>query len=295
VSSSVPWLSVSPASGSAPSLLQVTVDPATVPGGTSTGFLTITAEGTIERIKVTTVVADGPAIRSVGNAASGTAEIAPNTFLTIYGSGFASGPTVWSPTTELPTSLGGVSVKVNGKPGFISYADGGQINVLAPPDSASGTATVEVTTAKGTASAEAAIGANAPGWFTYSVGKGTWIAALFANTATLVAPAGSLGTTPSRSAKAGDFLALYANGLGPTQPAPPSGVVLTTAYPIGDLSRVLLTIDGNRVPVQFAGLVAPGLYQINVQVPSGLRAGELPVILMIDGRATQPGVTLNFQ
>jgi uncharacterized protein (TIGR03437 family) len=47
--------------------------------------------------------------------------------------------------------------------------------------------------------------------------------------------------------------------------------------------------------VQFAGLVSPGLYQVNVQVPSGIGIGELAVDMFVDGRPTQAGVTLNFQ
>ncbi len=93
----------------------------------------------------------------------------------------------------------------------------------------------------------------------------------------------------------GDYLQLYANGLGPTNPVPSSGVVLPTYYPLDDLSRVKITIGGRDAAVLFAGLVSAGLYQVNVQVPSGVGIGELPVVMFVDGRHTQEGVTLNFQ
>jgi uncharacterized protein (TIGR03437 family) len=154
---------------------------------------------------------------------------------------------------------------------------------------------VEVTTAAGTTTANVVLTPVAPSWFAYTVGSNTWVAALFGNTAIYVAPAGSLGGLTSRSAKAGDILQLYANGLGATTPAAPAGVVLTTAYPLNDLSRVKVTIGGKPAVVQYAGLVSSGLYQVNVQIPSGIGTGELQVEMYVDGQPTQGGVTLNFQ
>ena len=295
VSASVPWATVSPANGIAPQRITVRVDPSGLGAGTYTGTVTITAEGVTEQITVTAVVSPGPVITAVRNAASLTANIAPNSFISIFGSGFAAAPAEWNPNTSLPTILGDVGVRISGKAAFISYVNSGQINLLTPPDAATGTVNVEVTTAAGTATSSAIATPVTPSWFTYAAGKNTWMAALFANTSTYVAPAGSLAGIVSRSAKAGDILQLYANGLGRTSPAAPSGVVLTTAYPLDDLSRVKVTIGGRPATTLFAGLVAAGLYQINVEVPPGIGAGELPIEMFVDGQPTQGGVTLNFQ
>lgn len=298
-SSSVPWATVSPANGTAPMPLRITVAPAGLAPGSYTGSITISAEGTTEQIAVTAVVSAGPVITGVGNAAAGSSLIGGNSFVSIFGAGFAASPVSWAPSTSLPATLGGVSVKINGKAGFISYANNTQINVLAPSlssqDTASGSVQVEVTTAFGNATASVPVVPVGPAWFTYTNGGPIWISALIANTTTLVAPAGIFGLGASRSARAGDFLALYANGLGAISPAAPEGVVLTTAYPLDDLSRVRLTIGGREVPVLYAGLVGAGLYQINVQVPSGLGTGDLPVVMMVSGQPTQDGATLNFQ
>jgi len=284
VAASAAWLKVSPASGTAPQAITVTADPGGLAAGTYTGTVTVSAEGTTQKITVTAIVAAGPVITSVSNAASGTTAIAPNSFVSIYGSGFAAAPIVWSPVTSLPTSLGGVSVRVNGKDAYVYFASATQINVLTPPDTTVGPVAVEVTTGAGTAKATATMAAVTPSWFAYS---GTTLAALFANTATLV------GT--GRAAKAGDILQLYANGLGATIPAAPTGVVLNTAYPLDDLSRVKVLIEGKAATVLFAGLVSSGLYQINVQVPAGIGTGDLQVQMFVDGQETQGGVTLNFQ
>jgi uncharacterized protein (TIGR03437 family) len=294
VTASTPWLKVSPASGTAPQAITVTADPSGLAPGTYTGTVTLAAEATTEKITVTAVVAAGPVITAVSNGASGTAAISPNSFVSIYGSGFAAAPVVWSPVTSLPTSLGGVSVKIDGKDAYVYFASPSQINVLAPPDTTAGPVAAEVTTGAGTAKSTATQTAVTPSWFAYPVGSATTLAALFGNTATLVAPAGSVPGS-SRSAKVGDTLQLYANGLGATIPAAPIGVVLNTAYPLDDLSRVKVTIGGKAATVLFAGLVSSGLYQVNVQVPAGIGTGDLQLQMYVDGQATQGGVTLNFQ
>jgi hypothetical protein len=295
VSSSVPWASVTPATGVAPQRLSVKVDPAGLAPGTYTGTITISAEGTTEKIAITTVVSNGPVITSVRNAASSDSTVSPNSFVTVFGSGFTTSSAIWNPATSLPTDLAGVSAKVNGKDAFISYASPGQLNILTPPDTASGNVSVAVTNSAGTATANIILQQITPSWFSYSVGATTWAAALLGNTATYVAPAGSLSGITSRSAKVGDTLQLYANGLGATIPVPPPGIVLTSNYPLDDLSRVKVTIGGKPATVLFAGLVSSGLYQVNVQVPAGIATGELPVVMFVDGQPTQSGVTLNFQ
>jgi len=295
VTSSVPWATVSPANGVAPVPLSVTIDPATLKPGTYSGFLTLSAEGTTQKITINVTVTAGlPIITAVSNAASGAPTIAPNSFVSIYGSGFAPAAATWAPTTILPTTLAGVSVRVNSQSAYIYYASPTQINVLLPSDTATGAVPVEVTTPAGVTTASAIMAAAAPGWFAYSVNSSIYIAALLGNTATLVAPSGSLGGTPSRSAKPGDYLVLYANGLGATNPAPPTGVVLTTAYQLDDYSRVTVTIAGQPVPVLYAGLVSAGLYQVNVQVPPNIGIGDLPIVLIVNGVPTQ-GATLNIQ
>jgi uncharacterized protein (TIGR03437 family) len=293
--SSVPWATVSPASGTAPAGLTVRVNPAGLAAGTYSGVVTVSAEGTTQQIAVSAVVSGGPVISSVRNAASLSTTLAPGSFLTIFGSGFAVAPVVWSPTTSLPATLGGVSVKIGGKDAYISYADPTQLNVLAPADLAAGTSVLQVTTAAGTASANVTLAPVAPSWFTYTVAANTWLAALFGNSATLVAPSGSLTGVSSRSARAGDILQFYANGLGATSPSAPNGVVLTEAYPLSDLARVRVAIGGKPATVLFAGLVAAGLFQLNVQVPAGVGQGELPIEMFVDGQPTQGGPTLNFQ
>ena len=41
-----------------------------------------------------------------------------------------------------------------------------------------------------------------------------------------------------------------------------------------------------------AGLVSPGLWQINIQIPSGLVGGNQPLVLSVNGATSQPNVTI---
>jgi uncharacterized protein (TIGR03437 family) len=103
-----------------------------------------------------------------------------------------------------------------------------------------------------------------------------------ANTTTFVAPVGAIGGQPSRPAMAGDYITIYASGLGAVSNAPTDG----TAAGGSSLSQVsasaAVTIGGVFAPVSFAGL-SPGfvgLYQVNVQIPSGLGTNSaIPVVV----------------
>jgi uncharacterized protein (TIGR03437 family) len=194
----------------------------------------------------------------------------------------------------LPTTLGGVQVRIDGKDCFINYVSSGQLNVLTPFDTASGSVPVEVSTAQGTATATAVMAPVAPALFGYKVADRFYAVAQIANTTIIVAPVGTFGSAPSRPAQAGDYLTLWALGMGSTNPAAPAGRVLDTAYPISDLSRVKVRFGSLDAPVSWAGLVMAGLFQVNVLVPPGL-SGDEPVVMTVDGQSTQPDAFLNFQ
>ncbi len=85
------------------------------------------------------------------------------------------------------------------------------------------------------------------------------------------------------------------NGLGSTETAYPVGQVLSSAYPVADLSQLQVTIGGVPASVLYAGMVYAGLYQVNIQVPGGIPAGELPVSLTLGGRSTQQNAVLTFE
>jgi uncharacterized protein (TIGR03437 family) len=240
----------------------------------------------------------GPLITGVVDSASYRPTIAPNSFVSIYGSNFTSWTGDWSnyvPNGKLPTTLGGVQVLIDGKQCFVSYASPGQLNAVTPPDTASGTVSVEVVTAQGTATSTATMAQVAPALFGYTLSSGRFYAvAQIANSTTIVAPVGTFGSTPSRPAKAGDYVVLYAIGMGSTNPAAPAGQVLQTAYPVSDPSSVKVKFGSVDATVSWAGMTYAGEFQVNVLVPSGL-SGDQPVVLTVGGVSTQPNAFLSFQ
>jgi len=299
--SNVPWILVSAGtSGTGGGAVTYTVGINT--GGLRTGTMTIAGRtlyvnqfGPGDSISTLAgITPDG-----VVNAASYQPPIAPGSFLSIYGENFTDVTASWGSAIPdgktLPTALGGVRVRINGKDCFIYYVQPTQINVLTPPDTATGPVDVDVTTDHGTATATATMAPVSPAWFTYTLQDALYPVALFANEYIYVAVEGALPGATSRPAKPGDYIQLYATGLGATNPPYPVGQVLTSVYPIADLSRVRVSVGGLPVPVLFAGITYPGLFQINIQVPDGTPDGDLPVVLQIDGQSTQKNAVLTFR
>jgi len=81
--------------------------------------------------------------------------IQPGGWASIYGTNLASGTATWN--EDFPTSLGGTSVTINGKPAFLSMVSSGQINFQAPDDAALGPVSVVVTTSAGQATSSVSL------------------------------------------------------------------------------------------------------------------------------------------
>jgi len=96
----------------------------------------------------------------------------------------------------------------------------------------------------------------------------------------------------STPAQPGEEVALYMNGFGPVSPP----VVAGSAVQSGTLAAMpVVTIGGITAQVIFAGLVSPGLYQLNVFVPAGTPNGDNAITAQYFGATTQAGVLLTVQ
>jgi uncharacterized protein (TIGR03437 family) len=95
-------------------------------------------------------------------------------------------------------------------------------------------------------------------------------------------------------AHAGDYLQIYSTGLGAVSNTPPTGAA-AVAMPLSSLvANVDATIGGVAAQVIFAGL-APGfigLYQVNVQVPQGVAAGDAVPVVLSTGAIASNTVTI---
>jgi uncharacterized protein (TIGR03437 family) len=228
-------------------------------------------------------MADG----GVVNAASFLTGISSGSWFTVRGVNLAPTTRTWSASDfngdRLPTSLDGVRVLVNGKPAYVYYISPMQINALAPEDTASGAVPIEIDNNGRRSLFEITLRrTRAPGLFMMPAP----VARLAATTlpdGTLVAPAETFPGVVTRVAKAGEAISLYATGLGATNPAYPEGRLFGQPLPIATPS---VTIGGRPAKVLYAGLISPGLYQINVEVPE-LPAGEHEIVVSAQGIRTQ--------
>jgi virginiamycin B lyase len=222
-----------------------------------------------------------------------------NAWVTIYGSNLA--PTGsgrgWGEQDivngKLPLSLDGVSVTINGKPAYVEYISPTQVNVLAPDDAATGP--VDVIIANGgydSTAFSADVQTYSPAFFTLSPPNQRYIAAIIPSgpggAFDYLAPSGAVAGDSSRPAMGGDTVVLYATGFGPTNPTPPDGEVFSGAF--GTATPVAVTIGGLNATVAWAGLVSPGLVQLNVSVPVGLPNGDAAVVASVGGVQSQSDV-----
>lgn len=232
-----------------------------------------------------------PTISSNGvvNAASFNTTVAPNSWLTIFGTNFATATRSWRGDEivngKLPTSLDGLSVMVNNKPAYVAFISPGQINVLAPNDSSSGPVQVQVTTANGSSDPSVTqMQAVTPSFFLFD---GKYLAATHADGSS-AGKTGLFASAPNATTpvKPGETIILYGNGFGPTSPAAATGQVVTS---LSNLPASLqITIGGIAAKVLFGGLIPgyAGLYQFNVEVPAAASDGDQPVVAQVGGTST---------
>jgi uncharacterized protein (TIGR03437 family) len=265
-----------------------------VPQGLAVGNLPVIA--TVGGVPSNSVLlpVGGPkvTITGVSNNASGATGIESGSWVSIYGMNLAGSTRTWQASdfsgNNLPTSLDGVSVTINGRTAAVYYISPTQLNVQAPTDSSIGPAKVQVTNALGSATSSATLQSYAPGFYTY---QGKYVAAVHAD-GTYVAPTGYFGAAvASRPAQPGETLLVFGTGFGPTSPAALAGQIVNSTFPIMDLTQLHISIGGATASVQFAGIVASGEYQLNVVVPS-LPDGDQVAVAEIGGVSTQPGLSI---
>jgi uncharacterized protein (TIGR03437 family) len=112
----------------------------------------------------------------------------------------------------------------------------------------------------------------APAFFTIGTNATSgniYIAAEHSN-GTLIGPAATItGATPAEPI---ETIMLFATGFGPTLASGEALAVTPT-----------IEIDGIAADVSFAGLVGPGLYQLNVVVPSTVTHGQDVILVGLSG------------
>jgi uncharacterized protein (TIGR03437 family) len=284
-----------------------------------------TANGTAGSVRVTATVAGvvAPVVFSLTNnppagtitsvtVANGGTDIAQNTWIVIKGKNLvpndiAASGVVWSSAPEfasgrMPTQLGGypVTVTVNNKPAYLyflcsaatsSTCASDQINVLTPLDNALGPVPVVVTN-NGITTAAFSVNLRATAPSFPLAGATQYVVATHADYS-LVGPVSlSVPGYPFTPAQPGETITIYGFGFGlPTTPLSNGSSSQSAALPVPPT----IQIAGAPAMVTFAGLISPGLYQLNVIVPSAAQNGDNALICGYNGSTSPTGDLIAVQ
>ncbi|MBI3665205.1 MAG: hypothetical protein HY236_03105 [Acidobacteria bacterium] len=229
--------------------------------------------------------------------------VAPGSIISIFGTNFAYS-FLEAMTVPLSTSLGGVSVTFDGIPAplfFVLQDDPyGQIIAQLPSELVGPVATIEVSTDYGVSlPLDIQVNSFSPGIFTDppgGVGEGVVV---FTYEPGVFAALPSIWYPHDRPARPGDFLTIYANGLGPVDHPVPNGEATPSPPPlVRTVEHLVVTLGGVACPILFSGL-APGfvaLNQINIQVPKGAPKGAaVPIQIAVGGVTSSDQVTIAVQ
>lgn len=295
------WLKAATITGG----ISITADPTGLSPDTYTGTVKVASNAVNSSITIPVqliVVPQGPPVASVGGVIANSTfavgeALAQGDIASVYGSQFTFDAPSGATKLPLDTTLGNVQVLVNGVAAPVYYASSGQINFEIPIDAATangGAGTVQVVR-NGTAGnlVYVQIHAHAPQFLIYNGGY-----------AIMTTPAAVLTGIPSHPVKEGDIITIYAIGLGPTTPVVPSG----TASP----TKPLATVPGNTqvcfgvvtpfapplcATPSFVGLTPNfvGLYQINVEIPTGVKKGNTTVSVILEDNIASDNALLAVQ
>jgi uncharacterized protein (TIGR03437 family) len=205
--------------------------------------------------------------RSVVNAATFSADMAPGGLIAIFGDGLARPGT----TTK---------VEVADKPANVIAALPFQVNAQIPLGVTPGTQVLRVTSAFGVSEQTIEVRAAAPAIFRLdpaSVG----LDQTAVNKGAIINQDGKLNL-PSNPARRGTVVTVFGTGF---------GEVRGGAVPVGTLLTATAVLGGQDVPVAFTGLTPGfvGLYQVNVSIPAATPPGlDLTISFRIGGVESSP-------
>jgi uncharacterized protein (TIGR03437 family) len=244
--------------------------------------------GALQPNTATPSVSSGGVVSAANFAAN--QPLAPGSFAAIFGSNLSGGLTV---STQLPLSLqlGDTSVVLAGEQLPLLFTSGQQVNVVLPYD-VPVNSTQQLVVQKGSAISipqSVVIASAQPAIFTQN-GFGTGAAIV-----NVYKPDGT--ALPNNSpVSAGYVITLYCSGLGAVKPPVTAGNPAPSSPLSSTVNPVTVTIGQTQAKVLFAGL-APSfaqLYQVNVQIPTGLPSGDATLNLSVGGQQSAP-VTITVQ
>jgi uncharacterized protein (TIGR03437 family) len=272
-------------------------------GASASDSPTVTATAAGMSIPFSGLIINAPQVTSISESAVGSTNIAAGSYISIYGTNLANPSFVGNNTFlggdapaflpypmnldgvtasfDVPQSYDGQPADYNGAPAFFTFVSqaGTQLNVMIPWELQGATSALVKINVDGIADSNV-----------LTIPLVTYAPQLFQNSGIAAAiDSTTYGANPSpisasNPAHAGDSVQLYGNGLGPVYNQPASGAVATFNPLPATKSLCTVTVGGRNAPVSYCGLAGyPAEYQINITMPSGLAAGNQPVVLTTGG------------
>ncbi len=214
-----------------------------------------------------------PNVASVVNLASGDSAVSPGSLAIIFGSNLT-----FQQADTVP-----LSVTVGSYPAAVLTKTPQQLTVEIPAEAFPGQTTIQLASGSNTSAAfPISLQAYAPGIFTTTGNLGS----IWHSDGTPV--------TPKSPANPGESLTLLATGLGPTNPAVPTGSPAPIAPQASARTQPTITIGSESASVQAAVLEPQSIAQFRVffSVPKALSAGAYPLTLITAGQKSNT-VTLS--
>ena len=291
-SSPVPWLTVSPASGTTPAALTVAVNPTGMASGTYSSSINVTASGAAaQSVAVTLQVTSStsiPTISGIINAASGvTGKVSPGMAISIFGTnlGPQTGVVFAAPADggAIATTLGGTQVTFDGTAVPLLYSQSGQVNAIVPFEVANKASTeIQVTyNSQSSTGMTLTVVAAEPGLFTAN-NSGSGQGAILNQDYSV--------NSTSNPAAAGTAIMIFGTGGGQTNPPSVDGELNPNTSTGALVATATVSVNGQQQTPLYAG-PAPdllsGIIQVNAMIPDGTPSGPIPVIVTIGGLASQ--------
>jgi uncharacterized protein (TIGR03437 family) len=261
------------------------------PGGGDSATLEFVIE---EPITLMPHLNEGGAVNAASFA--GGAAVSPGSIVSVFGQELAAG-LFEADAVPLPTTLNGTTLRFGeslAAPQF--FQSPMQVNVQVPwelegEDEATLIADVAGETSEGIA---VSLVTFSPGLFSMTQTGSGQGAVLISGEGLLAAGENAVPGAPSRPVRRGEFLEIYATGLGPVANPPATGSPASDTVLSPTAAEAAATIGGEEARVIFAGL-APGfvgLYQVNLEVPQNAPSGGAVELVVTIGEVESNAVTI---
>jgi uncharacterized protein (TIGR03437 family) len=249
--------------------------PASLQANPGTLFVQARTNGGLRSLPIALVVAQQANINTVAattvDAARFGPTVSPEGIAAVFGTSFAS-QTLRGTTVPLPTNLDGTSAYVNGVLAGQFFVSPNQVNLLVPPGTLPGTATVVIVAKDGKVSQG-------------TVNVAPTAVAIFTSNSTGTGAAAAMASTNGTN-----FNIFVGNPDGSTNPLDAGSFVMLFGTNFRFASALpSISLGGTPVTPSFSGAHPTflGLDQANFQIPLSLAGrGEVDLIMTVDGKAS---------